>query len=708
MHSQEQGQTKTCGCAAGAACGCDAKPKAAQLDAPGAQTQMQLDGVVSRKIMRNRDGNGVAEGAESAVDQASGSSGFALPNEVRSQFEDSLGADLSGVRVHTGSDSVAAASAVGARAYTYGQDIHFNAGQFDAGSDAGRHLLAHEVAHTVQQSAGGASRQYKLEVSGPSDAAEVEADSAADAMVAGRAATVSFAGGVARKAIFREPNWLGGFSPLSQKQPDMTALDWMGDVKPTNHDELSAPSTRTVGFGAVPPPPAPITKNKPANVEPPCPSCHTPNEKPFGGGSFLDDMEKEQLLRDREKKWNSYQYAVADGMGAYNNVVPLITNYQTAAKDPALADVDKFSGVGADDNLHVAANNQKVGPADTKVNDVFNKKQIMGTKLQVSGTDVDVGKKGDKAADDINKHKDEGVRKAKAAVEQSEGQIKVALGEVNGIKGDIKEKTELLMAKMDGVHKVEAKGEENEAKEKVDTIEEDKAAAKEKLKAVTGVMEGVAGILKGVGEMHENPVGGVGEMIEGSAKFVDVIGEQVINSKYEDKLKSAKSAFSTAKAKVFKITRNIAESELAAAETALDTAINRYSEVFLEKLKLALKARRTAYQDLSTAVGSAAKANGADTATANKMAAAVAAVPVVETVVGRLRAIPETMHMPAGEYDAKVGYHMAKNAGDGSVKPFIDSLSDMAGYAPEYSSKIQFWEKRLTSMQAFIAKMGNV
>ncbi|HVV87962.1 MAG TPA: DUF922 domain-containing protein, partial [Kofleriaceae bacterium] len=55
----------------------------------------------------------------------------------------------------------------------------------------GMHLLAHEVAHTVQQSGGRAARQHKLEVSTPADAAEAEADRAADAMVAGRPAQVS-------------------------------------------------------------------------------------------------------------------------------------------------------------------------------------------------------------------------------------------------------------------------------------------------------------------------------------------------------------------------------------------------------------------------------------------------------------------------------------------------------------------------------------
>jgi len=132
-----------------------------------------------------RDRNGVAAGADAVVQRAAGSSGAPLPSTVRDRFESSLGADLSAVRVHTGAASADAASAVGARAYTTGNDIHFAAGQYAPHDPFGIHLLAHEVAHTVQQSGGAPTTQYKLEVSSPGDAAEIEADRAADAMTAG-------------------------------------------------------------------------------------------------------------------------------------------------------------------------------------------------------------------------------------------------------------------------------------------------------------------------------------------------------------------------------------------------------------------------------------------------------------------------------------------------------------------------------------------
>lgn len=169
-------------------------------------SQAIASGLVQRKA---RDANGVADGAEHAVSAASSSSGSALPDTLMRKFESSLGADLSGVRVHTGEASAAANDAVGAKAYTLGNDIHFGAGHYDPSSSGGQHLLAHEVAHTVQQSGMTQRMQFKLAVSSPGDHLEHEADRAADAMVSGSSATVTMGSGVQRK-VMREAAAGGG------------------------------------------------------------------------------------------------------------------------------------------------------------------------------------------------------------------------------------------------------------------------------------------------------------------------------------------------------------------------------------------------------------------------------------------------------------------------------------------------------------------
>jgi hypothetical protein len=164
----------------------------------------------------------VAQGADSAVEHASSSIGLPLPDSVREPFERSLGDDLSGVRVHTGGKSLEAADAVGAKAYTVGQDIHFGASQYAPTTQTGLHLLAHEVAHTVQNRGPAPARQEKLEVSTPTDPAEVEAERVADAIVAAPSEIDT-----ARTALRRDENASAAqtnipiqIPPLQRQQPE--------------------------------------------------------------------------------------------------------------------------------------------------------------------------------------------------------------------------------------------------------------------------------------------------------------------------------------------------------------------------------------------------------------------------------------------------------------------------------------------------------
>jgi hypothetical protein len=82
-----------------------------------------------------------------------------LPSSVRTHMEPRFGASFSHVRVHTGHDAARSAAALNARAYTFGRDVVFGAGQYSPQTAAGRRLIAHELAHVVQQQKGGAAAQ---------------------------------------------------------------------------------------------------------------------------------------------------------------------------------------------------------------------------------------------------------------------------------------------------------------------------------------------------------------------------------------------------------------------------------------------------------------------------------------------------------------------------------------------------------------------
>ena len=78
------------------------------------------------------------------------STGQPLEKETLAFMEPRLGHDFSLVRVHNSVKAAESARAVNASAYTVGQHIVFGAGEYAPGGDRGRHLLAHELAHTIQ------------------------------------------------------------------------------------------------------------------------------------------------------------------------------------------------------------------------------------------------------------------------------------------------------------------------------------------------------------------------------------------------------------------------------------------------------------------------------------------------------------------------------------------------------------------------------
>ena len=80
--------------------------------------------------------------------------GSALPDDTRASMESSIGADFSGVRIHTDSSAIQMNKELGAQAFTHGSDVYFNSGKYDTSGKEGQRLLGHELTHVVQQGSG--------------------------------------------------------------------------------------------------------------------------------------------------------------------------------------------------------------------------------------------------------------------------------------------------------------------------------------------------------------------------------------------------------------------------------------------------------------------------------------------------------------------------------------------------------------------------
>ena len=112
--------------------------------------------------------------------------GCALPEPVRRDLEPAFGHDFVGVRVHTDDRAARETRRVGARAFTLGRDISFAAGAYAPATPEGRRLIAHELAHVVQQAGTVPSGEPTLGAAGTG--AEREAAAVADRIGAGRLA----------------------------------------------------------------------------------------------------------------------------------------------------------------------------------------------------------------------------------------------------------------------------------------------------------------------------------------------------------------------------------------------------------------------------------------------------------------------------------------------------------------------------------------
>ena len=97
---------------------------------------------------------------ESSLASSKGS-GKVMNARVQTEMESSFGADFSAVRIHDDNTAVQMSNDLNAQAFTHGNDIYFNAGKYNTNSTAGKHLLAHELTHTIQQ--GGGTQMPKLQ-----------------------------------------------------------------------------------------------------------------------------------------------------------------------------------------------------------------------------------------------------------------------------------------------------------------------------------------------------------------------------------------------------------------------------------------------------------------------------------------------------------------------------------------------------------------
>jgi len=168
-----------------------------------ADIERQNEASRRRNVDRSRESGPAGEtGVPDVVRSVVSSRGRSMEETIQREMESKMGGEFGDVQVHTGPEAAAAAESLGARAFTVGNHIAFNRGEYSPDSEEGKRVLAHELTH-VRQQAGravsllakadadrhgaalgdGVHVQPKLEVSSPDDPAEREAERVAERVV---------------------------------------------------------------------------------------------------------------------------------------------------------------------------------------------------------------------------------------------------------------------------------------------------------------------------------------------------------------------------------------------------------------------------------------------------------------------------------------------------------------------------------------------
>lgn len=125
--------------------------RSAKAPAPGGSAAPPA--VAQRKVAPETS---PSDGSLSSVQHVLASPGRPLDASTREFFAARFGHDFGEVRIHDDATAAASARGVRALAYTVGKDVVFGAGQYSPGTKSGRHLLAHELTHVIQQRGGSA------------------------------------------------------------------------------------------------------------------------------------------------------------------------------------------------------------------------------------------------------------------------------------------------------------------------------------------------------------------------------------------------------------------------------------------------------------------------------------------------------------------------------------------------------------------------
>lgn len=163
--------------------------------------------------------------------------GRPLEPASRRRMEQRFGRDFSRVRVHSDAQADEAAAAVDAKAYTVGQHIVFAAGRYAPHTPLGERLLAHELAHTVQQGEQRPAQSLRIDERGEADAARAAAAVAGGQPVGDAGPALGAA--IQREGPYRTPGVSVRLPAVEEAVRQIVEVEAGATGRPLTRDEIA-------------------------------------------------------------------------------------------------------------------------------------------------------------------------------------------------------------------------------------------------------------------------------------------------------------------------------------------------------------------------------------------------------------------------------------------------------------------------------------
>lgn len=163
--------------------------------------------------------------------------GQGLPPGTNDFMSHAFGSDFTDVKIHTGTKAVQMNRQLGARAFTYGNDIYFNAGEYNPESTAGKRLLAHELTHVHQQRNG-------TEKSGAKTSGLVNTLSAKEETIQRDGGTTAAVAALAYQITSEVLSSAGGGSDIDLTVDEMTGMYYSRSATARQGTPSTQPATR--------------------------------------------------------------------------------------------------------------------------------------------------------------------------------------------------------------------------------------------------------------------------------------------------------------------------------------------------------------------------------------------------------------------------------------------------------------------------------